>query len=126
MNPLLAFSIEPGWAALAVAGITAVTAVSFKFYGDARWERRDEAKEKVETLKNSDSQIQKTVDDLATQMKTQDESARVALAELRAEMTKGFANLATTVSAGVLSLTKEVAIIQGRLAGANGVSKSDA
>lgn len=133
MNEFLAFTIEPGWAvALGTAlsgGVIAIARVWFKFYGDNRWQKRDDAKQdlerEVKTLQAVDAEVKKAISDLTETVKTLDTTARADMTALRGEVNRGFGEIKDALSIGILALTKEVGIMQGRLAGAGGVAKAE-
>jgi hypothetical protein len=136
MNELLAFTIEPGWASVITGGLVALVAIVFHYYGDARWQRKDDAvatvalaKEamdrEVKALQATDAKVERAIAELAETVKTQDTTARADMTALRGEVNKGFQGITEMFNSGMLLLTKEVGILQGRLAGANGVTKSE-
>lgn len=134
MNEFLAFSMEPGWASLAAGGLVFVTAVIFKFAGDARWERKDAASEKVALAKDAmdrevralqaaDAEVKKAIEELTATVTAQDKTRESQVTELKSEMNRGFRDITEMFNKGMLLLTKEVSILQGRLAGASGIAQ---
>lgn len=139
MNALLALSFEPAWLGyvavfLGPAAIVFTGWVYSQF--DKRYERKDTAEEKavavakarqeeVEHLKAADARIEALVGELSATVKAQDQAAQISISSLRSEMNTGFEKIRETITVGFLALTKDVAQMQGRLAGAAGVVKQD-
>jgi hypothetical protein len=105
-----------------VSGPLAIVLGGFLFFKlDGRYELKTAAVTKVEELKNVDTEIKEMVEKLAH---TVDVHVRTSIANdttIRAEMSKGFADVTKTINDAAISLTKDVAQMQGRLAGAGGV-----